>query len=115
MVWGCRIYIFYVSLSWEARMFSSFFVGAVYALLAAFLIAAIGKWAGLQPNRVVIARWASSSHAMATVVSVDGAASTRSTISSRLMYEGGALHGGVLGFLVDASDWMRDSAQRSSI
>jgi hypothetical protein len=119
-------------------MFRSFFVGAVCALLAVFLIAAIAKWAGVQPNRVVAARGAEGCHLVATPVSIDGVsvdrvsvgrgqfdsagfepslhgiASARSTISWPV-YEGGTPYGGVLKFSTDASGLMRQSAQRSSI
>jgi hypothetical protein len=87
-------------------MFRSFSVGAVCALLAVFLIAAIGKWVDCQPNGVVVVRGVESSHTMGTVVWAD---------SSLLMHEGGTLYGGVFKFSIDASDLMRPGAQRSSI
>lgn len=86
-------------------MFRSLSVGALCALLAAFLIAAVGKWVDFQPNGVVAVRGVESSHTMGTVVWAD---------SSLLMHEGGTLYGGVLKFLVDVSDLMRLCAQRSS-
>jgi hypothetical protein len=84
-------------------MFTSFFEGALCALLAAFLIAAIAKWADLQPNRVAALRRADRSHITATVV------------SDPLRYDGGTLYGGVPKFLADATDLMRPGAQRSSV
>ena len=114
-------------------MFRSFSVGAVCALLAVFLIAAIAKWAGVQPNCVVASRGAEGCHLVATLVSMDGVsvdcvsvgrgqfdsagfepslhgiASARSTISSWPVYEGDTPYGGVLKFSTDASDLMRQS------
>src|SRR5262249_16127704 len=81
----------YFLLSWEARMFRSSFGGAVWALLAAFLMAAIAKWAEFQPNRVEFARGAGSSQAKAASVSVQSVSVLSLAVHS--LVQSIALHG----------------------